>query len=172
LRIFCGRRLDIKRRKKSDNAPKNPAKSSEKPDKAPETPAKCPKKPDSQAKVQLCESPPMATNIDSNEILRFVKRKGHCASDEILWGTFRDLERKYSIPRSSGYVLISEGLIRSKLIRHKKQRGCGRRLIDMRSVEEFLNGCPEKPTAAVRRRMLKRALASADARAAKNSDED
>jgi hypothetical protein len=29
-------------------------------------------------------------------------------SNEILWGTFRDLKRKYSIPRSSGYVLIAE----------------------------------------------------------------
>jgi hypothetical protein len=97
----------------------------------------------------------MRTNLDSNEI---------------LWGTFRDLERKYSIPRSSGYVLIQQGAIRSKLIRHKGQRGCGRRLIDLRSVEAFLNGCPEKPTAAVRRTMTKRAFASADKRAAKNGD--
>jgi len=110
----------------------------------------------------------MATTIDKDNLLRFVKRKGHCDSDEILWGTFRDLERKYSIPRSSGYVLIQEGLIRSKLIRHKGQRGCGRRLIDMRSVEAFLNGCPEKPTAAVRRTMTKRAFASVDKRAAQN----
>jgi hypothetical protein len=40
----------------------------------------------------------------------------------------------------------------------------------MRSVEAFLNGCPEKPTAAVRRTMTKRAFASADKRAAKNGD--
>jgi hypothetical protein len=91
-------------------------------------------------------------------------------SNEILWGTFRDLKRKYSIPRSSGYVLIAEGAIRSKLVRHKGQRGCGRRLVDMRSVEAFLNGCPEKPTAAVRRTMTKRAFASADKRAAQNGD--
>jgi hypothetical protein len=91
-------------------------------------------------------------------------------NDEVLWGTFRDLERKYSIARSSGYVLIQEGLIRSKLIRHKKQRGCGRRLIDMRSVEAFLNGCPEKPTAAVRRTMTRRAFQSADARAKNDGD--
>jgi|SRR5215510_10426084 len=91
-------------------------------------------------------------------------------SDEILWGTFRDLKRKYSIPRSSGYVLIQEGAIRSKLIRHKGQRGCGRRLIDLRSVESFLNGCPDKPTAAVRRTMTKRAFASADKRAVNNGD--
>jgi hypothetical protein len=91
----------------------------------------------------------MATNIDN---------------DEVLWGTFRDLARKYSIPRSSGYVLIQQGAIRSKLIRHKNQRGCGRRLIDMRLVEAFLNGCPEKPTAAVRRTMIKRAVASAGKR--------
>lgn len=101
------------------------------------------------------ESSFMRTNLDSNEI---------------LWGTFRDLERRYSIPRSSGYVLIQQGAIRSKLIRHKGQRGCGRRLIDMKSVEEFLNGCPQKPTAAVRRTMTKRAVASADARAAKKGD--
>jgi hypothetical protein len=111
--------------------------------------------PSIRRKKRKSENSFMRTDLDSNEI---------------LWGTFRDLERKYSIPRSSGYVLIQEGLIRSKLIRHKKQRGCGRRLIDMRSVEAFLNGCPEKPTAAVRRTMTKRAFASADKRAAKNGD--
>jgi hypothetical protein len=96
----------------------------------------------------------MPTNIDS----------------EILWGTFRDLERRYSIPRSSGYVLISEGLIRSKLIRHKGQRGAGRRLIDMKSVEEFLAGCPEKPSVKISREMTRRAFQSADKkRAAMNT---
>src|SRR5260370_36997103 len=95
----------------------------------------------------------MPTNIDS---------------DEILWGTFDDLERKYSIPRSSGYVLISEGLIRSKLIRHKEQRGCGRRLIGMRHVEAFVNECSLNSPAAGCREMLSRALPSAEMPAPKH----
>jgi len=83
----------------------------------------------------------MPTNIDKDNLLRFVRRKEHRDSDEILWGTFADLERKYSIPRSSGYVLIREGLIRSKLIRHKKQGGCASRGSD---ASDGARVCPLK----------------------------
>src|SRR5262249_29461468 len=83
---------------------------------------------------------------------------------DIWWGTFNDLKRVFSIPRSTAYLLIERKLIRSRLIPSKGQRGIGRRLIDLRSVEEFLDGCPTRPTPAVRRKMKRRAEKSADAR--------
>lgn len=78
--------------------------------------------------------------------------------NEVLWGTFADLEHRYRIPRSTGYAHLANGDFRSKRVH-------GRRLIDMRSVEAFLNRCPERPPKKVSREMTLRAFKSADVRA-------
>ena len=88
-------------------------------------------------------------------------------NEEIAFGRFADLQRIYGIPRSTAYVLINQGLIKSRYVRPK---GGGIRLIDFNSVRAFLARAPERPSAKVSRDMTKRAFASADARAAKNAD--
>src|SRR5207248_7776916 len=66
----------------------------------------------------------------------------------VEYGRFHDLKRVFGIPRSTAYLLINEGKIRSKIVRLTRSR-CGLRLIDFGSVREMLNGAPETPTAAV-----------------------
>ena len=66
----------------------------------------------------------------------------------IEYGRFHDLKRVFGIPRSTAYLLINEGKIRSKIVRLTRSR-CGLRLIDFGSVREMLNGAPETPSAAV-----------------------
>ena len=83
------------------------------------------------------------------------------------WGTFDDLERLYGLNRSVGYYLISEGEIKSRLIRFKGSRGTGRRLIDFKSVETFLDSCPTATTKGITRRMRNAAMRSAAVRSAK-----
>jgi hypothetical protein len=53
------------------------------------------------------------------------------------FGRFPDVERCYSLKRSKTYELISAGLIKSAVIKQKGARS-GIRLIDMKSVEDFL----------------------------------
>jgi hypothetical protein len=80
--------------------------------------------------------------------------------NEILWGRFPDVERVFSIPRSTTYDLINEGLIRSRLLRQKGQRGSGVRLIDMQSVRDYIESCPQKTPKAIRTRMRECGFAS------------
>jgi hypothetical protein len=89
---------------------------------------------------------------------------------EILWGRFTDVERVFSLPRSTTYNLIKDGVIRSRLVRRKGQRGCGMRLIDMQSVRDFLENAPEKTPKRISDRMRERAYISADARATQDEE--
>ena len=82
------------------------------------------------------------------------------------WGPLDDLTRLYGITRSAAYHLIAEGKIKSRLVRFKHSRGTGRRFIDLRSVEAFLDACPITPTKGVSRRMRNAALRSVAVRAA------
>lgn len=66
----------------------------------------------------------------------------------VEFGRFGDLRRVFGIPRSTAYLLLGEGKIRSKIVRLAGSR-CGLRLIDFASVREMLNAAPEKPSAAV-----------------------
>jgi hypothetical protein len=66
----------------------------------------------------------------------------------IEYGRLHDLKRCFGIPRSTAYLLINEGKIRSKIVRLTHSR-TGLRLIDFGSVRDFLNGAPERPTAEV-----------------------
>src|SRR5262249_53167902 len=87
--------------------------------------------------------------------------------DERRWGTLDDLWRLYGLTRSTGYYLIAEGKIKSRLVRFAHSRGTGRRLIDMRTVERFLQSCPTSPAKNISRRMRNAALRSAAARSGK-----
>ena len=64
------------------------------------------------------------------------------------YGRFHDLKRVFGIPRSTAYLLLNQGKIRSRIVRVTGSR-CGLRLIDFGSVRELLNGAPEKPTAEI-----------------------
>ena len=86
--------------------------------------------------------------------------------DDQRWGSFEDLERLYGITRSAGYFLIAEGRIKSRLIRFHGSKGTGRRLVEFRSVEAFLDSCPVTPTKGVSRRTRNAALRSAAVRVA------
>jgi hypothetical protein len=86
----------------------------------------------------------MPTNIDSNET---------------EWRRIRGAQRTYPASRSTYYNWIVNRQVRSKRIN-------GARYIDMESLRRLFESAPEKPPAAVRREMTKRAFASADKRAA------
>jgi excisionase family DNA binding protein len=79
---------------------------------------------------------------------------------DLLWGTFDDLKNTRRISRSQAYVLLQEGAIKAK-------RVGGRRLINMRSVDEFLDSCPDHAPREVSREMMRRASRSASRRTAK-----
>lgn len=64
----------------------------------------------------------------------------------IEYGRLADLDRVFGIKRSTAYVLLGEGKIKSRLVRHKGSK-TGTRLIDFNSVREFLAAAPvETPT--------------------------
>jgi hypothetical protein len=92
--------------------------------------------------------------------------------NEILWGRFSDVHRLFSLPRSTTYCLINDGVIKSKLVRRKGQRGCGIRLIDMRSVQKFIENSPEKPTKRTSDRMRETALMKPEKTAAQRDRKD
>ena len=87
--------------------------------------------------------------------------------DDQRWGSLDDLERLYGLSRAVGYYLIAENKIKSRLIRFKGSRGTGRRLIDLRTVESFLDSCPVMTTKGISRRMRNAAFRSAAARSVK-----
>lgn len=58
-------------------------------------------------------------------------------TQDIEYGRFDELERRFGIRRSTAYQLIDRGLIRSVAVKKKGSR-CGIRLIDFESVREFL----------------------------------
>ena len=87
--------------------------------------------------------------------------------DDQRWGSLDALERLYDITRYAAYDLIAEGKIKSRLIRFKGSKGTGRRLVDFRSVEAYLDSCPVTTTKGISRRMRHAALCSAAARSVK-----
>ena len=66
----------------------------------------------------------------------------------VEFGRFHDLKHTFGIPRSTAYLLLNEGKIRSKIVRLTGSR-CGVRLIDFGSVRDFLDGAPEAPSAEI-----------------------
>ena len=78
-------------------------------------------------------------------------------SEEILFGRFSELRRLYGIPRSSAYILLNEGKIKSRIVKMKGSR-TGIRLIDFQSVRQFLAAAPEQPAKKLSAEMAARAL--------------
>jgi hypothetical protein len=78
--------------------------------------------------------------------------------DEVLWGRFSDVHRVFSLPRSTVYNLIADGVVRSRVVKRKGHRGCGIRLIDMQSVKRFVESSPAKPTKRMSDRMRETAF--------------
>jgi hypothetical protein len=77
---------------------------------------------------------------------------------DIEYCRLADLDRRFGIRRSTAYTLISEGKIRSRIVRHKGSF-MGVRLVDLGSVREFLAACPDKPSQRVSDAMAARAYA-------------
>jgi hypothetical protein len=84
--------------------------------------------------------------------------------DELQWARIRDAQRFVPASRSTYYNWIEDGRIRARRIN-------GAKYIDMESLRRLFAKAPEKPPKKVSREMQKRALASADARAAAPSGE-
>jgi hypothetical protein len=71
------------------------------------------------------------------------------------FGRLSDLDRIFGIKRSTAYVLIGEGKIRSKIVRPKDSH-VGLRLIDFSSVREFLAAAPDETPKQISREMSRR----------------
>ena len=74
----------------------------------------------------------------------------------IEYGRIADLDRIFGIRRSTAYLLLNEGKIKSRLVRHKGST-TGTRLIDFNSVREFLAAAPEKTPVEISEQMARRA---------------
>jgi hypothetical protein len=71
----------------------------------------------------------------NSELMQCVNQRYH--EQEIEYGRFGELERRFGIRRSTAYELINAGKIRSVAVKKKGTRS-GIRLIDFGSVREFL----------------------------------
>jgi hypothetical protein len=73
------------------------------------------------------------------------------------------LEARFAIRRSNAYALISQGLIRSVVLRRK---GCkkGRRLVNVQSVRQFLESLSDDIDPAMSANCKKAQKASVDAK--------
>ena len=94
-----------------------------------------------------------------------VRMSGDTFFTEIEFARIPDITLKFGIGRSTIYQCLNEGLIKSKYVRTRGSKH-GLRLIDLNSVRAMLASAPDKPSKSVSREMKRRALASADARAA------
>ena len=88
---------------------------------------------------------------------------------EILWGSLEVAMRRSSLGRSTLYNLMRDGLIRSRIIRRKNARGAGHRLIDIRSLDEFIESSPADVTPEVRERNRKAVSVMVKAKLAKRA---
>lgn len=71
---------------------------------------------------------------------------------DVLWCSFEVASRRSSLSRGTLYNLIADGLIRSRVIRRKNARGAGHRLIDLRSLDQFIENSPSDISDEVRKR--------------------
>ena len=82
------------------------------------------------------ESTPEGVRV-STETLQRSEQPYEQTLQEIEWGRFDELQRRFGIRRSTAYELIGEGKIKSVAVKRKGTRS-GIRLIDFGSVREFL----------------------------------
>src|SRR6266480_7389997 len=78
---------------------------------------------------------------------------------EVLWGSLEVASRRSSLSRGTLYNLMKDGLIRSRVIRRKNARGAGHRLIDLKSLDEFIENSPSDISDEVREKNRKAARA-------------
>jgi len=76
-----------------------------------------------------------------------------------VWSTVHYVEHGYSLPRTTIYQGIKDGLIESRVVGATLNKR-GRRVIRLESVEEFIRRSPSQSSAKMRRAMAKLAKAS------------
>jgi hypothetical protein len=81
-----------------------------------------------------------------------------------VWASVEQVIASHGLSRNVLYELINERVIRAKLIQIPGSRGLGRRLVDVRSVEAFINSSDTFAPAKVMGRMRKLARASVASR--------
>src|SRR5262245_7477489 len=68
------------------------------------------------------------------------------------WGSISDAVTKFPLSRSAIYSLVEQGLIESRIVRpYGDRRSNGRRIIDLWSLAQYIDGSPRKQSMAVRR---------------------
>ena len=75
--------------------------------------------------------------MNGETLRRLAEQPYETTLQEIEWGRFDELERRFGIRRSTAYELINQGKIKSVAVRKKGAR-FGIRLIDFGSVRDFL----------------------------------
>jgi hypothetical protein len=81
-----------------------------------------------------------------------------------VWDSVEQVIASHALSRNTLYKLIDEGVIRSKLIQVPGSKGQGHRLIDVHSLERFINSCNTHAPAKVMRLMRRLARASVASR--------
>jgi hypothetical protein len=81
-----------------------------------------------------------------------------------VWAPVEQVIASHALSRNTLYKLIDEGVIRSKLIQVPGSKGQGHRLIDVHSLERFINSCNTHAPAKVMRLMRRLARASVASR--------
>jgi len=76
-----------------------------------------------------------------------------------VWGTVHYVEHGYSLPRTTIYQGIKDGLIESRVVGVTPDKR-GRRVIRLESVDEFIRRSPSQSSSKMRRAMAKLAKAS------------
>jgi hypothetical protein len=95
------------------------------------------------------------TRVAANTKKRDSRDMDTVTTAPIEYGRIADLDRIFGIKRSTAYVLLGEGKIKSRLVRHKGST-TGTRLIDFNSVREFLAAAPEETPKQISREMSRR----------------
>jgi hypothetical protein len=70
-----------------------------------------------------------------------------------LFRRLRDLDRCFGIRRSTAYALLNAGRIKSRVVQTKNST-TGVRLIDVKSVRDFLAKAPAKPSKRISSEMF------------------
>ena len=81
-----------------------------------------------------------------------------------VWNTVDQITASHGLSRNVLYKLIDEGIIQAKLVCIPGSKGRGHRLINVRSVERFIEACDTYAPAKVTRRMRQLARASVASR--------
>jgi hypothetical protein len=80
--------------------------------------------------------------MNTQTLRRLAEQPYEQTLEEIEYGRFDDLEKRFGIRRSTAYELIAAGKIKSVVIKKKGTRW-GIRLIDFQSLREFLRANAE-----------------------------